>query len=192
MAQHHVKLKRRPFLAPIWLSFSGTLAAFLLAAGLGWVGWTWVRAHPTTVIVVRHAEKSLGADSDPPLTPAGQARAELLAQMFGAGRNPGHIDAIFVSPTLRSRMTAAPLAARLGLTPIEGPAHDVPQLVSRLLHEHAGSRVLVIGHSDTVTAIVERLSGAEGLPLIADDEYGTMYIVTVPRIGRATFLRLTY
>jgi len=192
MAYPDVNLKRRPFLAPIWLSFSGALALWVFAGVLGWAGWTWVTAKTTTVIVVRHAEKSLDAGSDPPLTAAGRARAEALARLFGDGHDPGHLDAIYVSPTVRSRMTAAPLAARLGMAPIEGPERDAPRLVSQLLREHAGGRVLVVGHSDTVTAIVERLSGATGLPPIADDEYGTLYVVAVPRIGRASVLRLHY
>ncbi len=189
MIQDHVSLKHRPFFTPIWLSALGGLA---LVGLLGWAALTWVTANSTTVVVVRHAEKALDAGSDPPLTPAGQARAELLSRLFGNRREPGHVDAIYVSPTLRSRMTAAPLAARLGLTPIVGPAHDAPNLAARLLREHGGGRVLIVGHSDTVTEIVERLSGAKNLPLIADDEYGAMYIVTVPRIGRANFLRLNY
>ena len=189
MTQEHVNLKHRPFLMPIWLS---VWAGLVLAGLLGWAALTWATANSTTVIVVRHAEKELDAGSDPPLPPAGQARAELLSRLLGDGRAPGHVDAIYISPTLRSRMTAAPLARRLGLTPIVGPAHDAPDLATRLLREHGGGRVLVVGHSDTVTDIVERLSGAKNLPRIADDEYGAMYIVTVPRIGRANFLRLNY
>jgi hypothetical protein len=51
---------------------------------------------------------------------------------------------------------------------------------------------LVVGHSDTVPEIVKSLTGAKGLPPIGETEYGTMYIVTAPRIGRADFLRLSY
>jgi len=182
-------LKHRPFLAPIWLFAASGL---LTAAVLSWAVLTWATANTTTVIVVRHAEKEMNAGSDPPLTQAGQARAELLSRLFGDGREPGHVDAIYISPTLRSRMTAAPLAARLGLTPIVGPAHDAPNLAHRALRENGGGRVLIVGRSDTVTDIVEDLTGAKELPRIADDEYGAMYIVTVPRIGRANFLRLNY
>ena len=62
--------------------------------------------------------------TDPPLTEAGEARAALLARMFGDARLAGNIDAIYVSPAQRSRLTAAPLAARLGLTPVVAPADD--------------------------------------------------------------------
>jgi hypothetical protein len=41
--------------------------------------------------------------------------------------------------------------------------------------------VLIIGHSDTVPQIVATLSDNSAIPEIGDEEYGTMYIVTVPR-----------
>jgi broad specificity phosphatase PhoE len=189
MIQDHVKVKRRPFLAPIWLSVLGWL---MLVGVLSWAAWTWATAGSTTVIVIRHAEKELNAGADPPLTPGGQARAELLSRLLGDSRDPGHIDAIYIAPTLRSRMTAAPLASRLGLTPIMGPAQDARGIAARLLREQGGGRVLVVARSDTVPEIVEALTGAKKLPPIADDEYGEMYIVSVPRVGRANFLRLNY
>jgi broad specificity phosphatase PhoE len=189
MPTNYAKLQRRPFLTPIWLSILGAL---LILTFLSFEAWIWATADSTTIIVVRHAEKVQDNGADPPLAPAGVARAELLARMFGDAAAPGHIDAIYVSPTLRNRMTAGPLAARLGIAPVVAPARDVRQLIRRVLREHEGGRVLVVGHSDTVPDIVESLTGAKRLPPIADADYGTMYIVTVPRIGRADFLRLSY
>lgn len=188
MTRNYAHLQRRPFLTPIWLS---VLAALTVMAFLSFEIWIWVTADSTTIIVVRHAEKA-EAGADPPLNAAGEARAVLLARMFGDATAPGHIDAIYVSPAMRNRMTAAPLAARLGLVPIVAPAQDIRGLVRRILREHSGGRVLVVGHSDTVIEIVEKLTGAKRLPPIAEDEYGTVYLVIVPRVGRADFLRMTY
>jgi phosphohistidine phosphatase SixA len=188
MVRTNAQLQHRPFLMPIWLSVLGALAVILF---LGSEAWVWATADSTTIIVVRHAEKEAGG-GDPPLNAAGQARAELLARMFGDIHAPGHLDAIYVSPTVRSQMTAAPLAARLGLTPIVAAPHDSRSLARRVLHEHSGGRILVVGHSDTVPQIVESLTDAKSLPALAESEYGTMYIVTAPRVGRADFLRLMY
>ncbi len=183
------RLKRRPFLTPLWIIGA---AALLSLCVMGFEAWLLVTADSTTIIVIRHAEKESNAGDDPPLTPAGRSRAELLARMFGNPREPGHIDAIYVSPTLRNAMTAAPLAAALGIVPTVAPARDVRDLARRVLREHPGRRVLIVGHSDTVPALVDALTGNTGAPPIADDEYGTLYVVTVPRIGRADFLRMTY
>ena len=189
MKKDHVSFQRQPFLTPIWLTALGAILSLSFVI-LG--TWAFATAHSTTVIVIRHAEKELGSAADPPLTAAGEGRAQLLARMFGDAAAPGHIDAVYVSPALRNRLTAAPLAARLGLTPVVAPADDPRGLVHRVLREHGGGRVLIVGHSDTVPEIVAALSGTKNIPEIAAQEYGTMYIVTVPRIGRANFVRLNY
>jgi broad specificity phosphatase PhoE len=177
-------------LTPIWLT---VLAAFLAVSVMIAAAWFLGTADSTTVIVIRHAEKDLAAGAeDPPLTAAGTARAALLARMFGDGALPGRIDAIYVSPALRNRLTAAPLAARLGIRETVAPADDARGLARRALHEHRGGRVLIVGHSDTVPKIVAELSGISQIPQIGDQEYSTMYVVTVPRIGHANLLRLNY
>jgi broad specificity phosphatase PhoE len=176
-------------LTPIWLT---ALSALVVMCFLGFETWIWLTADSTTIIVIRHAEKEIDAGGDPPLSPAGSARAQLLARMFGDGQAPGHIEAIYVSPTVRNRMTAAPLAIRLKLAPVEVQPRDARGLARRVLREHSGGRVLVVGHSDTVTDFVAALTGAKGLPPIAEAQYGIMYIVTVPKVGRADFLRLEY
>jgi len=190
MKQVHVSFQRRPFLIPIWLTaiFAAVALAFVILAA-----WVWITAGSTTVIVIRHAEKDMGVSAtDPPLSQAGQVRAELLARMFGDAQVLGHVDAIYVSPALRNRQTAAPLAARLGLDETVVPAEDPRALARRALNEHRGGRILIVGHTDTVPKIVAALSGNPDIPPIGDQEYGTMYIVTVPRIGHANLLRLNY
>jgi len=190
MKRDHVSFQRRPFLTPIWLT---ALAAFVGLSVVLFAAWVWGTAGSTTVIVVRHAEKDLSVSvTDPPLSQAGEARAALLARMFVDAKALGHVDAIYVSPALRNRLTAAPLAARLGIVETVAPADDPRGLARRALREHAGGRVLIVGHSDTVPRIVAALSGNPNIPEIGDQEYGTMYIVTVPRIGHANLLRLNY
>jgi broad specificity phosphatase PhoE len=182
MKKDHVSFQRRPFLTPIWLTASAALVALGFAVFFAWV---WGTTGATTIIVIRHAEKDLEQNlADPPLSAAGVARAALLAQMFGDAKAIGHLDAIFVTPALRNRLTAAPLAVV--------PSEDPKGAAYRALHEHRGGRVLIVGHSDTVPKIVTALSGNPQVPEMGDQEYGTMYIVTIPRVGRAIVLRLHY
>jgi broad specificity phosphatase PhoE len=188
MTRDHASLQRQPFLMPIWLT---VLTAVVVICLLGSAAWFWGTANSTMIIVVRHAEKEQTGE-DPPLATAGEARAALLARMFGDVHSSERIDAIYASPTLRSRMTAAPLAARLGVTVTIAPADDARGLARRVLHEHGGGRILVVGGSDTVPDIVAALSGAKNIPAIGADEYGTMYVVSVPRIGQANLLRMNY
>jgi broad specificity phosphatase PhoE len=183
------KLHRRPFLAPIGLVALTWLAAVLVLIAAAWL---LTGARSTTVVVVRHAEKVMDGSPDPALTDEGQARAALLARIFGDRRLKDHIDAIYVSPALRNRLTAAPLAARLGLAPEIVSQDDPRGFARRVLSEHRGGRILIVGHADTMPALVEALSGAKDIAPIGAAEYGTMYVISVPRVGRANVLSVTY
>src|SRR5579863_5279918 len=131
---------RRPFLAPIWLpALAGALLLAMAVLVLH-------EASTTTIVVVRHAEKAVGTIDDPPLSPEGEQRAERLAMMFSEGSAAGHLDAIYVTNTRRSQQTAAALAARLHLIPTVMPLSDIGALVGRVVREHRGGAVLIVGH----------------------------------------------
>jgi len=51
---------------------------------------------------------------------------------------------------------------------------------------------MIVGHVNTVPKIVSELSGQSDIPSIDERDYGVMYVVTVPRIGRANVLRMNY
>jgi broad specificity phosphatase PhoE len=189
MNSSRVKLQHRPFLTPIWLTVGAAAAAFLFAL---FVIWVWGTADSTTVIVIRDAEQDTGDQVDPRLSAAGMQRARLLARMLGAIDGPGRLDAIYVSSTLRSRLTAAPLAELLHVPLIVAAGDDGKALAHRALREHSGGRVLIVAHLETVSAIVASLSGIGDIPKLNAADYGAIYVVTVPRIGHANLLRLNY
>jgi phosphohistidine phosphatase SixA len=192
MKSAHVNLQRGPFLIPIWLTGIGAIATFGVAVFAVFALWVWFTANSTVVVVIRHAEKEAVSTPDPPLSAAGEARAALLARMFGETRGAGRLDAIYVSSALRNQMTAAPLAARLKIVPIVAPSDDPKALAHRIVRENSGKRVMVIGHINTVPDIVAALSGRSDIAQMDEQEFGTLYIVTVPRIGHANVLRLNY
>ena len=144
----------------------------------------------TTIILVRHAEKAAEPAADPPLTPAGVARADALLEFV---KDAG-VTAIMSTQFLRTRQTAAPTATRLGMTPeiIDARAPQHPKLVAdSVFAKHRGATVLIVGHSNTVPAIVAAL----GAPLpasICDAEYDNAYIVTVPTSGAASVMRVHF
>ena len=112
--------------------------------------------------VVRHLHTPEG-ERDPDLTAEGQRQARLLAEMLASARPA----AIYVSRYKRTAQTAAPLAERLGLTPIVYDPADTPALVARV---RAGpTPALVVGHSNTVPDIVEQLGGTRPGPLVHED-----------------------
>ena len=120
------------------------------------------RPEAAAYYVVRHLHTPEGA-RDPDLTAEGHRQAALLGEML-ASEAPA---AIYVSHYKRTAQTAAPLAARLGLTPIVYDPADTPALVARV---RAGPRpALIVGHSNTVPDIVEQLGGTRPAPLVHED-----------------------
>jgi broad specificity phosphatase PhoE len=179
--------RRRPFLAPIWLLALGGL--FLLAMAFAY----WNSATTTTIVLVRHAEKQVGAITDAPLSPEGEIRASRLTQLLGGSEEFGRIGKIYVTDTRRTQQTAAGLAQRLGLTPeVIDAKTDSAELARRALRENRGHRALIVGHSNTVPEIVAALTRGDNVPPMGEGEFDTMYIVTVPTIGKASVLRLKY
>jgi broad specificity phosphatase PhoE len=179
--------RRRTFLAPLWLLGWGGI--LLLVAAVVY----WNSATTTTIVLVRHAEKQLGTIDDAPLTPQGEQRAMRLAQMFGDADAFGRVQKLYVTDTRRSQQTAASLAQRLNLNPeLVEPKASARELARRVLRENRGGLALIVGHGNTVPELVARLSGAERVPAMGEEEFDTLYVVTVPTIGRPSILRLKY
>ncbi len=178
---------------------------------------------PTTVLVVRHAEK------DPASTPtnldaeAGLPRARALAAI---AEREG-VAAIYSTPFCRTVQTAQPSAKALALPihllveaglgddlgrcapPIEartvavGGAFAPPAQAARLLGEHRGRTVLVVGHSNTVPALVEALGATSLCPALVprddagrcelpEERYGDLFTVRVEAAGGAELDAATY
>ena len=112
--------------------------------------------------VMRHLHTPAG-EHDPDLTAEGQRHAALLANWFGEEA----LEAIYVSSYKRSQQTAAPLAARLGLTPNYYDPADTPGLLARV--RQGPFPVLIVGHSNTVPDIIEQLGGERPGPLVHED-----------------------
>ena len=138
----------------------------------------------TTIFVVRHADRAGKADS---LSAAGVRRAEALAHL---GEHAG-IGAIYHSDTRRARDTAAPLADRIGVRPVELPGADVEGLASQLLTRQCGKAVLVVGHSNTVGKILAALGGPD-VPDLDEAEYDRLFVLSVRKGTPVTLVRLQY
>lgn len=138
----------------------------------------------TTVVLVRHAER--GAGADPSLTPAGQARAALLAQML----QDANLGAVYVTDTQRSRQTGTPAAQAGGLALTQYDANDAAALASAIRANHSGRTVLVVAHSNTVDDIAAALGNA-GVAELTDAQFDRMFILCRSWCG-TRLLRLRY
>lgn len=148
------------------------------------VWWAWW-GPITTVVLVRHAEKSGPGDAD--LSPAGFARANVLAHVM----EHTELDAIYTSDLKRTRQTADPTEAAFGLSAVEFGALQTEALAEHVLDNHAGGTVLVVGHSNTVDDIIEELGG----PVIGDlgdDEFDRLFVLHKHRWWIARLTELQY
>ncbi len=141
------------------------------------------------VFLVRHAEREWEGE-DPPLTPAGEARARALADAL---RDSG-ISAIITTQWRRTRNTAEPLAKLLDIDPeivpvYEGKARENVAEVARAVRRRKDEIVLVVGHI-TVTGVIAALGGPS-LPTICENVFSDLFLYT-PSAGEDGLLRLRY
>ncbi|HUQ20443.1 MAG TPA: phosphoglycerate mutase family protein [Gemmatimonadaceae bacterium] len=136
----------------------------------------------TTVYLVRHAEKVIAnpSDADPDISTIGRDRAKALASRLGAAG----VTAIMTTQFKRTQQTAEPLASQLGISPVilhVGSIGDTDSTVAAILR-HRGGKVLVVGHSNTITPIIAALGGPK-LPNLCDSEYSNLFILYIPPTG---------
>lgn len=138
----------------------------------------------STVVLIRHAERGPGAD--PALTPAGQARASLLAGML----QDANLAAVYVTDTQRSRQTGTPAAQGAGLQVTLYDANDAAALATTIRTNHPGRTVLVVAHSNTVDDIAAAL-GSGGVAELTDTQFDRMFVISRNWCG-TRLLRLRY
>jgi len=153
---------------------------------------------PTTVFLVRHAEKEAEPKQDPPLTKEGVARSQELARLLSAAG----IKAIYTSQFVRTKQTAEPLTAKIGvsvtvLTIKPNPSNlrliadeSTAEVVNKIL-QRPGDSALVIGHSNWIPDVIKMLGG-DIVPTIDEQKFDDLFIVTVYGKGKAKVVQMKY
>ena len=147
-------------------------------------------AQPSTVILVRHAERAAEPRADPLLTPEGQQRALDLAAALASA----NVSSIITTHLQRTQLTAKPLGDAIGQSPIVvragGPGH-ADSVAAAVMRRPAGETVLVVGHSNTIPAIIAALGGPK-MPDLCDGQYSGLYVMelkagSAPRLIKAKY-----
>lgn len=137
----------------------------------------WCLSCTRSVYVVRHAEKIASSDSlakmmanDLPLSEAGKVRALVLRDELGNK----HIRRIYSTNTIRTMSTAEPLS-QVKKIKIESYG-NIDSLV-HIIRSIKGN-VLIVGHSNTVRDIVNKLCGGEKMAAdLKDSEYDNLFVI---------------
>lgn len=140
----------------------------------------------TTFILVRHAEKANDGTRDPDLSEAGKTRAQNLLKVL----NKTSVNAIYSTNYKRTRQTVTPLATekRLEIMMYDGLKMDQ---IDQMLSTNAEGTIVVVGHSNTIPAIANYLSG-QSFKDFEDSDYGNLIVVTLTERGKGKITWLTY
>lgn len=141
---------------------------------------------PTTVILLRHAEKENNGSNDPQLTEKGRKRARAFATMFSQIT----ADAIYSSNYNRTIATARPFAEQQGLEIQTYDPQAQQDFLDKILQEHAGGNIVVVGHSNTVPDAVNYLLKQELVKEMSEGEYDKVFIVSILEDGTASYIPL--
>ncbi len=175
---------RRPRLAPLL----GPLLAVLVAGATVLALSLWART--TVVVLMRHAETGASQTGDPDLSPAGEARARLLGPFLEDALAGRAVDYLYSTDLRRSQQTAASVANQFKVPINLVGSADWARLASRILSEHRGSTVAVVGSVSQLQSLVRRLNGE---PVTIDEsDHSVILVITRPSLGAPRLLRLHY
>src|SRR5438445_2017080 len=146
------------------------------------------------VFALRHADRK--ADGADDLSPAGIERAELLARMLAESG----IRKAYCSDAKRTQRTIAPLKKLLGakldvvVVTTEGAGGidgHVQQIVDQTKALPDDAVAAVVGHTNTVGAIIKGLTGRSIDP-IGESEFDKLFVVSVPKTGAGSVALTRY
>lgn len=142
----------------------------------------------STFVVVRHAEKRVDDAMDPALSDTGCVRAQQLAYLLG--ERP--LAAAYATQYRRTQETARPAADAHALNVISYDAKlSAEILAAQLRAAHPRGTVLVVGHSNTVSDIVEALSG-QPAEALTEEQFDVVHEVSIDSRGQASVQRYRY
>jgi broad specificity phosphatase PhoE len=134
-------------------------------------------AEVTQIYILRHTEKADDNAEDPELSTQGIAHALYWRSVLQ--HTP--FDQVFTTDFKRNIQTANLLTTESSIRPeLYYPmSFDVLKFINQI----RGQRVLIIGHSNTIPDMVNRLIGETIYPPMSHDNYDVLFIVTINKNG---------
>ena len=138
----------------------------------------------TTYYFIRHAEKVTKdkTNNNPELSKKGNKRAKEWSEIFENIK----FDAIYSTNYFRTLQTAQPTARKNNL---EIKFYNPRELVSPDFQvKTKGKTILVVGHSNTTPAFVNKILNNNKYSTINENVYGNLYIVTLTKTDKIDIL----
>ncbi|HCT52176.1 MAG TPA: hypothetical protein DF712_06910 [Balneola sp.] len=140
------------------------------------------KSDTATLIFVRHAEKSDDGTQNPPLTREGEERAERI-KLFREKSFP-EVHAVYSTEYKRTESTALPTAKAYNLDVVSYDPRAPKVFVKKLIKEHAGEVVLIVGHSNTTPFLVNMVLGEDKFQQLDESDYDEIFIVKSKEVGK--------
>ncbi|SMG50569.1 Histidine phosphatase superfamily (branch 1) [Marivirga sericea] len=126
------------------------------------------------IYMVRHAEKDVVPNNNPPLSTDGVIRSVDLTSWF----KDIEIDTIFSTDFLRTRETVKPVAEAKGLELSVYKAKDFEGFAENL-KEMKADTILIVGHSNTILEQIEAFGLERPQEEIKENEYDKIFEIRV-------------
>ena len=146
----------------------------------------------THFFFVRHADRL--PEPQDGLTDAGKQRAHRLGKiMKGAG-----LDLVFTTETNRTRTTADSVRVHYPHLPAPTPSYSnvdeaETEWLRQQLRENRGKRIFVVGHSNTVPRMVNKLMGPDSrLTDLDPNNFSAFFVVASRGLGDSQYLWKSY
>ena len=137
----------------------------------------------TQIYILRHTEKA-DDSADSVLSQAGIERAKYWKKVL----QHTEFDQVYTTDFKRNIQTAELIAESSSVKP--ELYHPMSFEVLKFLKLIEGKKVLIIGHSNTIPDMVNRLIGETRFPPMSHDNYNIMYVVTITPDGTASTVKL--
>ncbi|MFC3195855.1 winged helix-turn-helix domain-containing protein [Marinicella sediminis] len=137
----------------------------------------------TQIYILRHAEK-VDDSADPDLSAAGIERAKYWKKVL----QHTEFDQVFTTDFKRNIQTAELIADESSVKP--ELYHPMSFEVLKFLQLIQGQKVLIIGHSNTIPDMVNRLINDTRFPPMSHENYNILYVVTLDKNGAASTVKL--
>jgi broad specificity phosphatase PhoE len=99
---------------------------------------------------------------------------------------------VYTTAYRRNQETATPIADALDLPINTYDAADTETVLETILKNHKGKIILVVGHRNTLPALIANLGASKNVPAIEEDEYDNIYIISIPWFGKTKTIRLRF
>ena len=131
----------------------------------------------TQIYILRHTEKEDDVSEDPLLSESGIKRAKYWKRVLA----DIDINQIYTTDFKRNIQTAKTLAENYDVKP--ELYYPMSFDIVKFINEIKGQKVLIIGHSNTIPDMVNRLIGESTYPPMSHTDYDKLFLITINTNG---------